>query len=140
MHLSALAYVSTAVRRLNADELDSILTDSREFNALEDVTGALLHHDGSFFQYVEGPSEGLSRVYERIRGSSKHKGLIQLIHTEVDQRQFSEWHMAFAEAPASTLQGLATSRWDVEISSLEGRRSTSAGLELLLAHWARAHR
>jgi len=137
MHLTALVYVSTAVRRLGAGELDAILAGARSFNESVNLTGALLHHDGSFFQYLEGSSSSVKRAYERILASSKHKCLIELMHGETQVRQFSQWHMAFTEAPASVLQTLAQSRWDLELSSVNGRRLKSAGLELLLAFWAR---
>ena len=137
MHLAALAYVSTAVRPLSTEDLEALLVEARDFNQREQVTGALLHHDGSFFQYIEGPPDGLNRVYERIRSSSMHKGLVELIHHRIEKREFSTWHMAFAEAPGSLLQQLAHSQWADTVPSLQDNASSSAGLALLLAFWSR---
>ncbi|MEO7850848.1 MAG: BLUF domain-containing protein [Rubrivivax sp.] len=140
MELTALAYVSTAVRRLGDEELEALLFDARNCNQREQVTGALLHHDGSFFQYIEGPSEGVTRVYARIQRSSKHKGLIKLIQGRIDQRYFSEWHMAFAEAAGTLLQQLANSRWITALPSLQDGAAKSSGLALLLGFWSRTRR
>jgi hypothetical protein len=136
MPLSSLAYVSSAVHKLNDEELSELLIDARAFNAREGVTGALLHHDGSFFQYREGPSQGLERVYERIRHSSKHKGIIELCHQDIESQVFSVWHMGFAEATRTLLQELANAQWLSAVPSLQASPSKPDGLALLLRFWS----
>jgi hypothetical protein len=137
MNLVALAYVSTAVRRLSAAELDALLLTARTANEGEQVTGALLHHDGSFFQYIEGSTEGLNHIYDRIKRASQHKGLIELFYLQIENRHFADWHMGFAEAPRTLLQQLANSRWKDAVSSLAHHESPSTGLALLLNFWSR---
>jgi hypothetical protein len=137
MNLAALAYVSTAVRRLSAAELDALLLTARTANEGEQVTGALLHHDGSFFQYIEGSTEGLNHIYDRIKRASQHKGLIELFYLQIENRHFADWHMGFAEAPRTLLQQLANSRWKDAVSSLAHHESPSTGLALLLNFWSR---
>jgi len=138
MTLASLAYVSSAVRKLNDEELSELLANARVFNAREGVTGALLHHDGSFFQYIEGPPEGLARVYGRIRRSSKHKGIIELFQQDVESRIFSVWHMGFAQAPRALVQELANAQWLSAVPSLQTSPSKSDGLKLLLGFWSGA--
>ncbi len=140
MSLSSLAYVSSAVHKLDDEELSELLVDARAFNAREGVTGGLLHHDGSFFQYIEGPPEGLQRVYERIRHSNKHKGMIELFHHDIESRVFSVWHMGFAEAPRTLLQQLANAQWLSALPSLQASPSQSDGLAFLLSFWSSVDR
>ena len=71
------------------------------------VTGALLHQDGSFFQYFEGSESGVGQVYSRIMGSRMHRGLIELVCEPADQRHFSTWSMGFAESAGSELQAIS---------------------------------
>jgi hypothetical protein len=75
--LQSIAYVSTATSRLATPEsLDALLCNARDFNRACGVTGVLLHHGGNFFQYLEGPPEGLHRVYGRVRQSRGHTGFM----------------------------------------------------------------
>ena len=140
MDLVALAYVSTATGPLSTADLEALLVDARSVNQHEQVTGALLHHDGSFFQYLEGPPEGVKRVYERILSSRKHTGLIELIHAPIQERHFAQWHMGVAEAPGTLLQKLANSQWASTLVSLRVSRLPPAGVALLLDFWSRAGR
>lgn len=149
MSLSALAYVSTAVRQLNEDALQALLVDARAFNAREDVTGALLHHDGGFFQYLEGPPAGLARVYDRIKRSRQHTGVFEFFRHAVEARVFSSWHMGFAQTPKAVLTALAQARWMASVAELQtgpqqpgqpGQSDRPEGLSLLLSFWSDARR
>ncbi|MBE0548328.1 MAG: BLUF domain-containing protein, partial [Rubrivivax sp.] len=112
--LVAVAYVSSATRRFAPEELDALLLDARAFNAIAGVSGAILHQDGSFFQYFEGPEAGVEEVYSRIKRSRRHRGLIELVAAPVNQRHFSTWSMGFAEPVASELQSISQASWHAE--------------------------
>lgn len=99
MTLDAVVYVSSAVRLLDGPDLEALLVDARAFNEKSDVTGALLYDDGAFFQYFEGPEPEVAEVYERIKRSRLHKGLIELFHRPVEQRQFGSGTWASAGSP-----------------------------------------
>ena len=132
--LTAIAYTSVATRPLSAVDLDSILVDARSFNQKAGVTGALLHAEGVFFQYFEGPAAGVTEAYHKIKLSGKHKDLRELVHESVDVRQFAAWHMAFAEAPSTILEELANEYWEMTLSELR-QQAPSPGLKLLLEFW-----
>lgn len=136
--LSAIAYLSSAVRPFSDDALDALLVDARAFNNSVRVTGVLLHHDRSFFQYLEGPADGVAQVYERVKASQRHRGLIQLLSGPVGQRHFRSWHMGFADAPGSALQSLAQAEWLDTRPALEQRATDGPlppGLRLLTKFW-----
>lgn len=140
MTLSAVVYVSSAVRLLDGADLEALLVDARTYNEQVSVTGALLYDDGAFFQYFEGPEPGVTDVYERIKRSRLHKGLIELFHRPVEQRQFGEWYMGFSRAPKTYLLQLANAQWGKAVGGLRPSASAPLGQHLLLDFWASALR
>lgn len=137
-HLTAIVYTSVASRQLSAQDLDSILVDARAFNQKAGVTGALLYTSGTFFQYFEGPAAGVTEVYLRIKLSEKHEHIKELFHQSIHTRQFSTWHMAFAQAPSTVLEELTNEYWEMSLPELSGRDAPSPGLKLLLDFWKTA--
>lgn len=140
MILRAVAYVSTAARPLGQGDLDALLVDAREFNMKTLVTGALLYDAGLFFQYFEGPEAGMVEVYDRIKNSKTHHGLIELLNRAIDQRLFAEWHMGFSRAPVTVVQQLANAKWYESVEGLRRAGTKSIGMDLLLDFWASARR
>ena len=136
--LIAVAYVSSAVRRFTPEELDALLVDARNFNAEVGVSGALLHQDGSFFQYLEGTEDGIEQVYSRIKKSRMHRGLIELVRQPVQQRYFSTWSMGFAEPTSTALQSISQASWKSQREAATMPADRTPGLVLLLSFWDRA--
>ena len=135
--LVALVYVSSATGRLDQAQIDGLLLSSRRFNAAVAVTGALLHHDGAFLQYLEGPAEGLSRVWQRVVACPLHHGINELVREPVPGRQFDRWHMGFAQAPSTLLQCLAQAQWRSLVGPLLGSPEPSSAMGLLMDFWRR---
>ena len=141
MSIHAIAYVSTSKERSIAPEtIDGLLADAREFNLSCGVTGVLLHHDGNFFQYIEGPPEAVKLVYNRILESKSHHGIVEMLNSEVEQRHFSTWAMGFSEATQTELQQISQSTWSEQIRQISNLPTNSPGLILLLGFWERASR
>lgn len=93
--LHGILYVSSAVRPLTEAEMERILESARRRNREAGVTGILLHQHGNFMQFIEGPRQGLSRVFEIIRESPYHRGIVEIMNGPTPQRQFPEWSMAY---------------------------------------------
>ena len=138
--LRAIAYVSTATREPSEDDLEALLTDARDFNQQAGVTGALLLHDVTFFQYFEGAPSGVEQVYERIRKSSLHRDIHQLLDTPIGRREFARWHMGFQVSPKSLVLQLAGASWTASVPNMPSGRAASDGLQLLLDFWHRSRR
>ncbi|QIK80640.1 BLUF domain-containing protein [Lysobacter sp. HDW10] len=134
-HLYAIAYRSKAARELTSQELDRLLLDARTFNQRASVTGVLLYHDGSFFQFFEGPEEGVDAVYQRIRPARTHTNIVELLRAPSRSRQFESWHMGFCETPETELQTLATASWEEAMPITRVSYERSEGLGLLLNYW-----
>lgn len=134
--LCALAYVSSAVRRMSDAELEALLRGARRFNAGADVSGVLLYHDGSFFQYLEGPPAAVAAAYDRVHVSPLHRGIFELLHAAAPQRHFHGWHMGFSQPGASLMLALSHADW-VSAQRRIGPPS-NGGVQLLLDFWQRS--
>ena len=137
--LTAVVYRSQAVRLMSARALDQLLAGARAFNEKARISGALLHRQGAFLQYFEGPPESVERVYARIRRSPEHEQLVELLYQPIDTRQFSRWHMAFAEPPSSVLEEIANEMWSIALPAVRAGQIRSPGLQHLLDFWDQAH-
>lgn len=91
----SLLYVSSAVRVLSSAEIYRLLATARQRNMRHAVTGVLLHCDGSFMQYIEGPHDGVEHIYRVIRNDVGHRGFIEISREVITEREFGDWSMAF---------------------------------------------
>jgi hypothetical protein len=135
--LYALVYVSTAARPLSLAELAHLLERAQARNLQENITGVLLYSDGTFMQYLEGPAPGLCRVYEVIKASPQHYGIVDLVREPIARREFSGWSMAFRVMDA--FGDSSEAEQDAQLAqrlSLPINQS-SAARELLVKFWSR---
>jgi hypothetical protein len=65
--MKRIMYISTTTRKLSDEEVNEIGRRSTVNNAKVGVTGILLSAHEFFFQILEGESEDVNRVLERIR-------------------------------------------------------------------------
>lgn len=135
----AIAYVSTAVHPPTRFDLECLLVDARSFNVRAGVTGALLLHEVTFFQYFEGLQDQVEEVYGRIKRSRLHRDIVELLHAPVPRRQFDGWHMGFVQAPHGTLLELANARWSAQAATVTAS-SVNDGVALLMDFWRRARK
>ena len=91
--LSMLAYRSRAVVPPTQAELDHILRSAKERNRTEGLTGLLIYDQGCFFQWLEGPYQGLMRVWESIRRDPRHREIEILREEAMSKRSFGAWPM-----------------------------------------------
>ena len=90
-----LVYISTARVEPSREELESILVISRRKNRLAGVTGLLVVGGRRFLQALEGPDDAVIATFERIKADSRHFGIVPLSMSQVEERAFGEWAMAF---------------------------------------------
>ena len=137
--LCCLVYLSTAHDIPDHEQLNTLLTDAREFNKRYDVTGILLHHEGTFFQYLEGPCDkGLDTVFKRIKASRSHFGVIELLKMPIEHRLFGDWLMGSTDIPEGIMLSLKKASWErfSQKNLLEpNQKYYTHGLQLLQAQW-----
>ena len=94
-NLKSLVYVSSATSNLSQAEIDHLLLSARGRNEKYNVTGVLMYIGGNFMQYIEGTVENVELIYEIIKASPLHHGLIQLLYRPIECRDFKDWEMAY---------------------------------------------
>ena len=138
--LRSVVYVSSATRELSTAELETLLLTAKEENRKSGITGILLHDGGNFMQCFEGPEEAIPPTYARIRASSRHRDLLELMNEGVAERSFQGWEMGLIQPTQSELLALSSARW----RALAGRPGSAPpggdGWELLQAFWRSARR
>jgi hypothetical protein len=135
--LYAVVYVSTAARPLSLAELHHLQERAQARNLKENITGVLLHSDGAFMQYLEGPAQGLYRVYEVIKADPQHYGIVDLVREPIAQREFSSWSMAFRVIDAFGQSSEAEQDAQLTQRLAAPINQFSAARELLAKFWSR---
>lgn len=99
--VSTVVYRSRAVSPLSAPDLRSLLETAQARNQREAITGVVLYDDNRFFQWLEGPADGVARVMSSIRHDARHTDLEVLATRESPSRRFDGWDMKLAARGAS---------------------------------------
>ena len=95
--LNVLAYRSMAVSPPTQSELQNLLKVSQARNRAHGLTGILLYDDGCFFQWLEGPQEGLNRVWQSIARDPRHRDVAVLRDEPGGGRVFEGWDLRLAQ-------------------------------------------
>jgi hypothetical protein len=106
MPTEQLIYVSAATVPFTVQDLGGLLLRARANNQRLEVSGLLIHHDGSFFQVLEGDPAKVDSLYERIAKDKRHTRVVVLSRGPVAQRAFGEWSMGFVPGTHALLNDL----------------------------------
>jgi hypothetical protein len=69
---------------------------SRRNNAARKVTGILVHKNGEFLQYLEGPKDVVTALYDKIANDKRHERIKIIENGDLEERVFPNWEMGFA--------------------------------------------
>ncbi len=89
-------YASEATHDFSDKDLTALLQLAREKNTRQNITGMLLHHEGSFIQVLEGPEEAVQSLFEVISHDDRHANILLLSKRQIEERSFGDWGMGFA--------------------------------------------
>lgn len=134
--LTTLIYRSRAVVPLTDAELDGLLRMARARNRWESVTGVLIHDRGRFFQWLEGPAAGLSRIWQAICADPRHTDIELVSHMPASERSFADWDMKLARRHDHS--GQAVEITDDLIAALSRHPQEAPGIIASLASRASA--
>lgn len=109
--VAMMAYRSRAVKPPTERELDRLLSKAQDRNRSEHLSGLLIYDQGFFFQWIEGPSEGLGRVWNSIQQDPRHREIQVLREEVIGKRFFGDWDMRLARR--------ARGRMDTALAVLE---------------------
>ena len=90
-----LVYASAARRLFNPLELAELLKRARANNERLGVSGALLYHEGSFLQVLEGDERAVKALFSVIQQDARHWRVLVLREGPVAARSFEAWSMGF---------------------------------------------
>jgi hypothetical protein len=85
-------------------QVDNILARSRDNNARDEITGALLFNSGCFAQVLEGPLGKVENAFERIQQDERHSEVSLLTLEPIAARTFPNWAMGFVGRSADTAE------------------------------------
>ena len=105
--LVQVMYASAALAAFAPRDLAELLAKARANNEACDVSGLLVYFGGSFLQVLEGPNDDVELLYQSIIRDSRHTKCRLLLRSEIEEREFGEWSMGFADprTVASELKG-----------------------------------
>jgi hypothetical protein len=103
--LLRMFYTSTASTPMAAQDLEALLAQSRASNARQAISGALLYHDRSFFQVLEGPEPAVRELWAKIERDPRHHALHVFLEQQPAGRLFAEWTMAWVAPRAFAATG-----------------------------------
>lgn len=93
MSLIRLAYYSTAVAPMTAEDLNDLCCTASAHNRTQAITGVLVYADNHFFQILEGDGRQLDPLLERVIRDCRHTNVHITARQAVDRRAFAEWGM-----------------------------------------------
>ena len=89
-------YASRATASFDESMLPQLLDAARSANAARGISGMLLYVERNFFQVLEGETESVDAVFERICHDQRHTRVTRIIHEPIADRDFADWTMGFA--------------------------------------------
>jgi methanogenic corrinoid protein MtbC1 len=107
--LSKLVYRSRAVHPLSSSDLYRLSLAAQSRNRAESITGVVLYDKDSFFQWLEGPTEGIERVMRSIHNDPRHTDIVVLDRQSSHTRIFADWSMKLAAS------GQAAASWRSDV-------------------------
>jgi hypothetical protein len=96
MSLCRLVYLSEAVGKPTAVELENLVQKCHVKNSALGVSGLLLYSGGNFMQVLEGDDLCIASIYAKIEKDVRHKNLRRLLFKSADRRLFPDWGMNLA--------------------------------------------
>jgi hypothetical protein len=122
--LVSLTYRSRAATHISDEALATLGRAASSRNLAEGVTGLMVYDDGRFFQWLEGPVDGLSRIWDSVRRDPRHTDIEEVRVQPTPSRMFAGWDMRVLD------HGHGASRREPDVGSLPEvvRRSPPARL------------
>lgn len=91
----SICYVSDERKELKKEDLILLYEQTVQNNNKEQITGVLIHKDGSFFQVLEGDKNVITTLFKKIKKDRRHKNVITLF-TRESIRVFENYQTGFS--------------------------------------------
>ncbi len=91
--LAQLIYVSVRTSKCTDTEIEKILEASNRKNGDKDITGVLLYSKTKFIQVLEGDSDEILKLYDKIKEDNRHINVVLISLKPITERYFPSWQM-----------------------------------------------
>lgn len=99
-------YFSRATQAISDEQLRELLTSSRRNNALQGISGVLVHGGGLFAQILEGPEQAVLRLYGKILDDRRHSNCRIIYISPANERMFQKWSMGVINSTPLEFQNI----------------------------------
>ena len=130
-----VVYTSHAVKEFSQEMLAALLEHSRHHNAVHDITGVLMHHDSFFAQCLEGPTDKVTALLERIAQDERHAHFAVVFEQTSAARAFPNWYMGCTAISDLEALNLSTVQWEKLEQTAPELNPASPGFVLLRSLW-----
>lgn len=120
-----IIYSSAAKSHFGSEELLALLGSARSKNSSMNISGMLLHIEGSFLQVIEGNESDIDALFETISQDPRHGNIVTIVRESIPRRAFSDWSMGFADISREDLE--RTSGWSDFMSNPDAVHSLVPG-------------
>lgn len=120
-----IIYSSAATTPFGPEDLLTLLGHARSKNTGLNITGMLLHIEGSFLQVIEGRETDIDALFETISEDPRHGNIVTIVRESIPRRAFSDWSMGFADISREDLE--RTSGWNDFLSNPNAVRELVPG-------------
>ena len=73
-----IVYCSQAAQHMDKQALEKIIATARHHNPIFGITGLLVFGSGIFFQWLEGPKDNVTSLFEIISKDHRHSNVVLL--------------------------------------------------------------
>ncbi|MUP41269.1 BLUF domain-containing protein [Christiangramia aestuarii] len=92
-----ISYMSRQSHIMSEAGLEKLLENCRINNSAMGITGLLVSYQGIFIQYIEGAPGLIDELFQKIKKDARHHSVVELDSGLQQDRQFSNWSMAFRQ-------------------------------------------
>ena len=101
-----LIYHSTSTYESSPEELIQYLNFIRLEKLSLNVTGILLYHNREILHIIEGETEVILPLFEKVKVDIRHTNVKKLIHFTIKERAYNDWSMAFQQVSGKDMMSV----------------------------------
>lgn len=90
--MKAICYISNFAKGLTNSAISELIDNVNLNNTRQQITGLLILKNKHFFQILEGESQKIDTLFEKIKKDKRHKGIIKLLDTNIDGKIFNDYN------------------------------------------------
>ncbi len=90
--MKVICYISNFPDGLTKEQINDLIESVSKKNNRNGITGLLIIKNKHFFQILEGENEEVDVLYKKIEIDSRHKGVIKLLDTRIEDHIFKDYN------------------------------------------------